>query len=468
MNLKISVLICFFTALNSYSQDLGLNAGVELNTGVSTESVLPFWATANQYGTIPNSSYTSLNTYIGHEFRNPQQNWDFAYKGSFTGYLAEENLVFINELYGSIRFKGLLLTVGNQYDKIKWEGLSSSNGNFVKSVNAREMPGINLQTNGFVKIGLWKNWFSVKANYAEYIMNDVRIVDGSHAHHKSLHFKFKTSDKFNFSVGLDDWAQWGGTSPTYGKQPDGFKDYIRMVLGASGSDNAVGGDQINALGNHMGNYLVEFNHTGEYMNWNFYWSHPFEDRSGREMMNWPDALYGLSLDFKKTKSLVNYLVTEVTYTKNASGSAPHYTDEDGVSHAASGRDQYFKNYIYASGWSYYGKTIGTPYVVTEVDENGLAQGPDLRYNRFIAFNIGTKGFLQKVPYNMLLSYVHYYAWFDEKFDTTPRQFSGFAEFDISPILNLPVNVEIGTSFDLGNKLPNNLGGFLKIVKNWNF
>ena len=98
----------------------------------------------------------------------------------------------------------------------------------------------------------------------------------------------------------------------------------------------------------------------------------------------------------------------------------------------------------------------------------MAQGPDLRYNRFIAFNIGTKGFLQKVPYNMLLSYVHYYAWFDEKFDTTPRQFSGFAEFDISPILNLPVNVEIGTSFDLGNKLPNNLGGFLKIVKNWNF
>jgi hypothetical protein len=68
----------------------------------------------------------------------------------------------------------------------------------------------------------------------------------------------------------------------------------------------------------------------------------------------------------------------------------------------------------------------------------------------------------------LLSYVHYYAWFDEAFDTTPRQFSGFAEFDISPILNLPVNIEVGTSYDLGNKLPNNIGGFLKVTKNWNF
>jgi hypothetical protein len=330
------------------------------------------------------------------------------------------------------------------------------------------MPGINLQTNGFVKVGFWKNWFSVRANYAEYLMNDKRIVDGTNAHHKSLHFNFKTSAKFNFSVGLDDWAQWGGTSPTFGKQPDGFKDYIRMVLGASGGDNASGGDQINALGNHMGNYLIELNHTGENLNWNFYWSHPFEDRSGREMMNWPDALYGLSFDFKKTTSLVNYLVTEITYTKNVSGSSPHYIDENGVPVAASGRDQYFKNGVYASGWSYFGKTIGTPYIVTEVDENGVPQGPNLSYNRFFAFNIGTKGFLQKVPYAFLLSYMRYYAWFDETFETTPRQFSGFAEFDISPLLKLPINVEVGTSFDLGNKLPNNLGGFLKISKNWDF
>ena len=96
MSFRILVLICFFFSINTYSQDLGLNVGVELNTGFSAESTLPFWATANQYGAIPNSNYGSLNGFIGHDFRNPQNHWDFAYKGSFTGYLAKENLAFIN------------------------------------------------------------------------------------------------------------------------------------------------------------------------------------------------------------------------------------------------------------------------------------------------------------------------------------------------------------------------------------
>ena len=185
-------------------------------------------------------------------------------------------------------------------------------------------------------------------------------------------------------------------------------------------------------------------------------------------MNWPDALYGLAFDLKKQKALVNYVVTEITYTKNVSGAAPHYIDDDGVYRAASGRDQYFKNFVYESGWSYFGKTIGTPYIITEIDENGVSTGPDLSYNRFFAFNIGTKGYVQKMPYQLLLNYVHYYAWFDETFETTPYQFSGFAEFDISPLLNWPIAVEVGTSFDIGNRLPNNFGGFLRISKDWNF
>lgn len=462
------ILILLLFSGFGYAQDSELDVGIELNTGFSTKSTQPFWATANRNGRIPNSSYGSLNAYIGHSFQNEHKNWDFAYKGSFTGYLAKENLAFVNELYGSVRFKGLMLTVGNRYDKIKWEGLSSSNGNFIKSVNARAMPGINLETNGFVTVGFWRDWFSVKANYAEYLMNDERIVDGAHTHNKSLHLKFKTSEKFSFSIGLDDWAQWGGNSPRYGHQPEDLESYIKMVFGGSGGSNANQGDQINALGNHMGNYAIELNHLGENFNWNFYWSHPFEDRSGREMMNWPDALYGLAFDLKKQNSLINYVVAEVTYTKNVSGSAPHYTDENGNQVAASGRDQYFKNFVYESGWSYFGKTIGSPYIITELDENGMPTGPDLSYNRFIAFNMGTKGYVQKVPYQLLLSYVHYYAWFDEEFETTPHQFSGFAEFDISPLLNWPIAVEVGTSFDIGNRLPNNLGGFIRISKDWNF
>ena len=61
------------------------------------------------------------------------------------------------------------------------------------------MPGINLETNGFVPLGFWNDWFSVKANYSEYLMNDDRIVEGVKMHRKSLHLRFETSDKFSFN-----------------------------------------------------------------------------------------------------------------------------------------------------------------------------------------------------------------------------------------------------------------------------
>ena len=67
-----------------------------------------------------------------------------------------------------------------------------------------------------------------------------------------------------------------------------------------------------------------------------------------------------------------------------------------------------------------------------------------------------------------MSYVRYYTWFEEEFETTPRQLSGLAQVEISPILSWPANVELGASFDIGNRLPDNLGGFIRISKNLKF
>ena len=91
---------------------------------------------------------------------------------------------------------------------------------------------------------------------------------------------------------------------------------------------------------------MQLNYVGEKLNWNFYYSHLFEDRSGREFQNWRDGLYGFFIDFKKPKALISHLLTEFTYTKHASGDAPHYTDDQGIAHAASGMDNYFNNGVH--------------------------------------------------------------------------------------------------------------------------
>jgi hypothetical protein len=366
----------------------------------------------------------------------------------------------INELYGTLQFKKWHITLGNKNDAIQWDGLSSSNGNILKSTNTRALPGINITTNGYIKLPFAKNWLALKFNYAEYLMNDKRMVDHVHLHHKSLYFKSSLNSKLAVITGLDHYVQWGGTSPIFGKQPSSFKDYIKIITGSSGGTSASEGDQINALGNTVGAYLLQLNYKGLKTNWSFYYSHPFEDRSGREMQNWRDGLYGVFVDLKKPKSFINQILFEFTYTKNMSGAnAPD--DANG----GRGLDNYFNNGIYQSGWTYFGNTIGSPYfTTTPLNEEGVSNGIILGDNRFVALNFGWNGNLHNLKYKAIFSHTTYVGWFDAEYNPKPTQFSGFLEVTFPKLKNLPFNITISSSFDTGTYRTVNFGGFIKLSK----
>jgi hypothetical protein len=458
--------ISLFILCNGYAQHKELSYSVDLQSNVSTENTLPFWMVANKFGAVPNNNNGILSFGLFKDFdEKSYYNHGISYGIQTSASIADKNDIIINQLYLSFKLNKLQLDLGSKYDEIKWEGLSSSNGNFIKSTNSRAYPGYNFQLIDYVKLPFAKSWLSFKASYGDYLMNDKRFVDNTRLHHKSLYFKSKLNQKLDLIVGLDHYAQWGGTSLTTGKQPSGFKDYIKIITGKEGGSNASGGDQINALGNHVGAYLVQLDYKGEKTNWNFYWSHPFEDRSGRELTNYPDALYGLFIDFKKPEAVITHLLTEVTYTKDVSGDAPHYVDEQGVAHAASGRDEYFNNGVYRSGWTYFGDIIGTPYFTPKPEVNGITEGTILQDNRFLALNLGFKGNLKNVQYKTILSYTTYYGWFEEEYDPNPKQFSGLFEFYLPEFNQLPFNISLGAAFDTGTYRPDNFGGYIKLTKN---
>ena len=453
-------LLCFISVCSLKSQPKDLQYAIKTSAGLSSDTTLPFWLVANQYGSVPDSDYGLLNTSIFKTFDTPETLFDISYKVSATGFMAQENKLLVNELYLGLRFKNILLDIGAKNDAIAWHNLSSSNGSIIKSNNARAMPGVTIKTNNFIKLPFAKKWLSVKGNFAHYFMDDTRFVNNTNLHHKSLHFKTILSPVFEIIAGLDHYAQWGGTSPQYGPQPSSFKDYIKVVFGAEGGDTATANDQFNALGNHVGAYILQFNYKGQKANYNFYYSHPFEDTSGREMTNWQDGLYGFFVDFKKEQTLVTHLLAEFTYTKNMSN----------IPVSISGPDNYFNNGIYKSGWTYHGNTIGSPYFTPKpLDNNGITSGVIQGDNRFAAINIGANGYVKWLPYRVLLSHTTYYGWFGQEYDPNPYQFSGILDIVIpQDKFNLPFDVAASFAFDAGTYRPQNFGVFLSIKKTGSF
>ena len=453
-------LLCFISVYSLKSQSKDLRYSIKTSAGLSSDITLPFWLIANQYGSVPDSDYGLLNTSVFKTFDTPDTLFDISYKANVTGFIAQENKLLLNELYLGVRFKNILLDIGAKNDAIAWHNLSSSNGSIIKSNNARAMPGVTIKTNNYVTLPFAKSWLQVKGNFAHYFMDDTRFVDNTNLHHKSLHIKTSLSPVFEIIAGLDHYAQWGGTSPQFGPQPSSFKDYIKVVFGAEGGDNATANDQFNALGNHIGAYILQFNYQGQKANYNFYYSHPFEDTSGREMTNWQDGLYGVFIDFKKQKAAITHLLAEFTYTKNMSN----------IPVSISGADNYFNNGIYKSGWTYHGNTIGSPYFTPEpVDANDITNGVIVGDNRFAAFNLGANGYVKWLPYKIMLSHTTYYGWFNQEYEQYPVQISGILDIVIpQDKFNLPFDVAACFAFDAGSYKPKNFGAFLSITKTGGF
>lgn len=460
-----------------WAQKSTVHYDVTLGAALSANETLPFWLASNRYGSVPNTNHLLLNAAIYSNLKKPENNFGISYKFSATGFIANENIatgyvadknaLLINEGYLRLQYKNWGLDIGNRNDQLLWEGLSSSNGHIIKSTNARAIPGINIKTLDYLPLPFAKKWLRFQLNFANYWLNDHRMVDRAMLHHAGLFFKFKLNPTLDLIAGMDHYAQWGGSSPISGKQPSTFKDFMRIVMGKSGGSSSLEMDQQNALGNHVGAYLLQLNYNGHNSNLNFYYSHPFEDASGMELQNWMDGLYGFMVDLKKPNAPISHILAEFTYTKHMSGkNKADRVDENGNKLPGRGHDNYFNNGAYGSGWTYFGHCIGSPYFTTvPVNANGITNGVIKGDNRFTAFNAGLKGTLNPIHYKAMLSYITYFGWFENEYDPKPKQLSGLLEVRLPQHKRrIPFDITASFSFDAGSYQPINLGGFLTLTK----
>lgn len=175
-------------------------------------------------------------------------------------------------------------------------------------------------------------------------------------HHKSFFFRIKDTENnfpLSFTAGVQHFAQWGGTStnPRIGKQPQSFKDFIRVVFGQKGGDDATASDQINVLGSHYGSYDFKLSYTQKDWGGHFYYQHYFNDKSGMEFANKTDGLWGIQVDLP-TIPWLNKIVAEYLVTMNQSGPMHFITfDRDKWKGGrGGGNDDYYNNGEYRTGF----------------------------------------------------------------------------------------------------------------------
>ena len=480
-------------AFRAGGQTCDLSWDVALYGAGATSDALPFWAVTNKNGIVPDShsgfivagtdfvygSKPGIDVYAGVKFSGSVTpsglagvNAAPAVKGYGSRSASPGHAIWngmLNELYAGVGWKMLRLDLGMIDRPSGYGGLSLTGGNIIWSGNARSFPGYNLQVDWFEIPGT-KGIFSVKANYADYKTIDDRFVDGAMLHNKSLFFKFRLSRRLHIQLGLEQWSMWSGNSPVNGPQPASFNDYIRVVCGLSGGSDATESDQINVLGDHRGRELIQLDWEGDSFTLSLAHDIPFEDSSGMLFQNFPDGVNTLFFSLKDRDRWVTDVLYEFVYTKwqsgpyHDTGSAPGREDEEW--HILGGRDNYFNNGEYRSGWTNYGKVAGLPlFTASPVSENGIV--PGVCNNRVVAHHVGVGGKIARtVPYRFKATYSRNYGLYLQSlslFEKSPWQVSLAMEADVPHIFrHLPLGLSVGLYGDIGELYEDSFGLILKL------
>jgi hypothetical protein len=470
--------------LSAQNRNWDFNWDSSLNLLGSTGKTLPFWQRTGQNGILPIGSSALLTA--GADVAYKADNGLFFEAGANLAGAAQVKTPYseagftglVDRLYVSGGWRMLRLDLGMIERKKELSDLSLTGGNIMITGNARNIPGLNFHTDWiYFEKG---HWVGVRGNFAHYQMVDNRYVKNTLLHNKSAEIKFALGKKVDFMGGLDHWAQWGGESPRYGKQPSTIKDYVRIIMAKGGGADATVSDQVNVLGNHLGRAFVRVNWRAKDFTFTFQYDKPFEDGTSSRLQNFPDGVWTVQFVMPDKNAWVSEVLYELVTTTWQSGPAHDRpaTEEEKAEQdpndfyygkvVLGGCDNYFSNGEYASGWTYYGRTIGLPLIIPNAPGADGMTG-HMASSRVRGHHLGLKGAIaHKLPYAFKSTYHRSWGKYHQGdksfFASKPWQLSLALDFGFSQFLpkNLPMGLSAGLYADFGQLYQNSAGLTLRI------
>lgn len=408
-SLRISVFIGLYLLLTQSvsGQQKPVSYELSYHNISSTGIHSPFWFHSIDYGATSTDPFsTGLSFAIKKELNRNGKIIDYAFgldahlhNASISG-----NRLWLQEAWMQGRFWIFDLTLGM---KERWTGVSDqrlSSGGFLLSQNARPMPLISAGIDDFVSIPLTYDLIQIRGALSHGWFIDEIYAPGIMMHHKFVQIRVGAKLPVYAQWGLDHVAQWGGNIEGYSNTAFSLKNFYNIFMGRSGAaaDNEL--EQFNALGNHIISTHVKGGLQLDEWDISVYWENVMEDRPAR-LLPWlsktaKDGLWGISVRNSRFKWLQG-LTYEYFSTLDQGGP---WHDRDGVIYG--GIDQYFYNYLYLNGWSHFGRTIGSPLIISP------ALNPDdlieIMYNDVRSHHLGLEGNIEGFNYRLLTTYSEYF------------------------------------------------------------
>ncbi|MGB3776552.1 MAG: capsule assembly Wzi family protein [Leeuwenhoekiella sp.] len=402
----------------------------------------PFWFTSNQFGRVNVKTSFFLLAESGYTKQfNPSNDLKIHAGMRFGDGLGDD--IFVDQFYVKYRYKNVLINIGSWHRANDLQELSSVGGDILWSGNSRALPGAQIQ---FLKgARIFFDWLTLNGTLGHYFFSNDRFVENAQLHYKNISLKFRFSGKSRLRLSVDHYAQYGGTSPAFGKQPTGFSNYLRVFVGSNGSNNATVSDQANALGNHLGSYKVTYDLNQSTFNFRLYHQTIFEDASGRELRNFPDGVWGIYFKSKTQKLFEKFLYE---YVQTVSQSGKFVPPPNGNFR---GGDNYFGNGIYQSGWTFKNRIIGLPFIIPNEDGRGI------KINRSYVHHLSVSGNACDFNYIFKMSYVRNLGTYSAPLIPSEEAFYSYFKINYPTVIG---NFHAQIALDLGKNTGNIFGGGL--------
>jgi hypothetical protein len=486
---------CVGSSSASFAQSITkyqIGADLEVSSLISSTDATPFWMRSNQYGSVPTTAPAGLlhgriwRSYSSRDSLTPKTkrfDWGFSINPVTMLAAGSQSRMILPEAYGKVKWGPVEFYAGRRKELMGIGDSTLSSGFFIGSGNAMPIPKVQIATVGYVPLSFTGGFVAINAGFAHGWINSPPYIQGARLHQKYIYLKLGPREsRVKFSFGINHEVLWAGYSEDLkrspelavnGQLPSSWKFFPYVVFSYTPKDwyKRAGYTSFDSyrLGNHLGTYDAAVEVKLKDKKLMVYHQHPYEDLSGVLFKNAPDGLWGvnyaLQVDkFKPWGLTLTHITAEFLTTKSQTGSTFYIPGSK-----YQGQDNYFNHGQYANGWSYRGRTIGTPFIIpkadlTKVTEDAVHYFPNTRLNMWY---LGTKWtYREAVLFTVRTSYSRNFGVSGNDFPVTTGQFSGLVEAQFPMPQWYHTHVTAKVAMDAGGLFKNTVGLQIGVRKSW--